>query len=70
MIHKNKVKGPGVVGLQPVIKPGKEFVYSSFCQIATLQGAMEGCYEIQTLNDEMRYTVDIPKFALTSPAEV
>jgi len=65
-----EVKGPGVVGLQPVIKPGKEFIYSSFCQIATPQGAMEGYYEIQTLNDEMRYMVDIPKFALTSPAEV
>lgn len=62
-----EVRGPGVVGLQPIIKPGKQFAYSSFCQLATPQGTMEGQYEIQTLEEE-RYMVDIPKFVLSCPS--
>jgi ApaG protein len=61
-----EVRGPGVVGLQPLIKAGKEFAYSSFCQLAMPQGTMEGSYEIQTL-DEKHFLVDIPKFVLTCP---
>jgi len=64
-----EVRGAGVVGLQPIIKPGKEFVYSSFCQLSTPQGTMEGSYEIQSL-DEVRFLVDIPKFVLTSPSSI
>src|SRR5690242_6419175 len=42
-----EVRGPGVIGLQPIIKPGKSFIYTSFCQLATPQGTMEGRYEMQ-----------------------
>ncbi|MES2217875.1 MAG: Co2+/Mg2+ efflux protein ApaG [Pseudomonadota bacterium] len=62
-----EVRGPGVIGLQPLIKPGKEFAYSSYCQLTTPQGTMEGSYEIQTM-EEKHYLVDIPKFVLTSPS--
>lgn len=61
-----EVKGPGVIGLQPLIKPGREFAYSSFCQLSTSNGAMEGQYEMQTL-DEVHFLVDIPKIVLASP---
>ncbi|OGT46278.1 MAG: Co2+/Mg2+ efflux protein ApaG [Gammaproteobacteria bacterium RIFCSPHIGHO2_12_FULL_41_20] len=64
-----EVKGPGVVGLQPIIKPGKKFVYSSFCQLVTPQGTMEGNYEMQTLEEE-RFLVHIPKFILTAPSAI
>lgn len=64
--HIEEVRGPGVVGLQPIIKPGKPFVYTSFCQISTPQGTMEGHYEMQTL-DEKRFIIPIPKFVLSSP---
>ncbi len=60
-----EVRGPGVVGLQPIIKPAKKFSYTSFCQLITPQGAMEGHYEMQTLNEE-RFTVPIPKFVLST----
>src|SRR3990167_6238965 len=63
------VRGPGVVGLQPIIKPGKQFVYSSFCQLTTPQGTMEGHYEMQTLEEE-RFMVEIPKFILTAPSSI
>src|SRR3990167_3477592 len=59
------VRGPGVVGLQPVIKPEKQFIYNSFCQLMTPQGTMEGEYEMQTL-EEKHFLVSIPKFVLTS----
>ena len=60
-----EVRGPGVVGLQPLIKPGNVFVYSSFCQLMTPQGTMEGHYEMQTL-EEGKFLATIPKFVLTS----
>ncbi len=62
-----EVRGPGVIGLQPIIKPHKQFAYSSFCQLSTPQGFMEGHYEMQTLNDEI-FIVEIPKFELISPS--
>lgn len=64
--HIEEVRGPGVIGLQPIIKPEKTFTYTSFCQITTPQGTMEGHYEMQTL-DEKHFIVTIPKFVLTSP---
>lgn len=64
--HIEEVRGPGVIGLQPIIKPGKKFTYNSFCQIMTCQGTMEGHYEMQTL-EEVSFIVPIPKFILASP---
>lgn len=64
-----EVRGPGVVGLQPIIKPGKQFTYNSLCQLNTPQGTMEGYYEMQTL-DEMRFLTEIPKFILSAPSTV
>lgn len=64
-----EVRGPGVVGLQPLIRPGKPFVYTSFCQLNTPQGTMEGYYELQTL-EEIRFVAEIPKFILSSPSNV
>lgn len=63
--HIEEVRGPGVVGLQPIIKPGKQFVYSSFCQLTTPQGTMEGYYEMQNLNDT-HFVAQVPKFVLAS----
>lgn len=64
-----EVRGMGVVGLQPIIKPGRRFVYTSFCQLATPQGTMEGLYEMQNI-DEEHFTVDIPKFILSAPSSI
>jgi len=64
-----EVHGPGVIGLQPVIKPGKQFVYTSFCQLLTPQGTMEGFYEMQDL-EEQHFKIEIPKFILSAPSEI
>ncbi len=64
-----EVRGVGVVGLQPLIKPSKHFRYVSYCQITTPQGTMEGHYEMQNL-DEARFNVSIPKFILSAPTAI
>ena len=62
----NTVNGPGVVGLQPVIKKDDTFQYSSFCPIATEFGMMDGWYEMKDDND-MLFKVDIPTINLFTP---
>ena len=64
-----EIRGMGVVGLQPIIKPGKMFVYTSFCQLTTPQGTMAGYYEMQNL-DEVHFIIDIPKFILSAPSSI
>lgn len=64
-----EVYGAGVIGLQPLIKPSRTFSYTSFCQLATPQGTMEGHYVMQDLS-EMHFTVQIPRFILSAPSSV
>lgn len=64
-----EIHGAGVVGLQPLIKPGNDFVYVSYCQLTTPQGTMEGHYEMQDL-EERHFNVDIPKFILSAPSSI
>jgi ApaG protein len=68
--YVEEVRGPGVVGMQPVIKPGKQFAYTSFCQLTTPQGTMEGHYEMQDVMGETQFIAEIPKFVLASPMGV
>lgn len=64
-----EIRGTGVIGLQPLIKPGRRFIYTSFCQLATPQGTMEGMYEMQNI-DEEHFDVNIPKFVLSAPSSI
>ena len=64
-----EVKGAGVIGLQPLIKPGRRFIYTSFCQLTTPQGSMEGYYEMQNMNEE-HFQITIPKFILAAPQTI
>ncbi|OGT43266.1 MAG: Co2+/Mg2+ efflux protein ApaG [Gammaproteobacteria bacterium RIFCSPHIGHO2_12_FULL_37_34] len=64
-----EVHGAGVVGLQPLIKPGKQFVYTSYCQLVSPQGTMEGYYEVQNMEEE-HFRVAIPKFILSAPSSI
>ena len=61
-----EVRGPGVVGLQPIIMPGQEFEYSSFCPLSTPTGSMRGTYQI-ILDDGTSLDVEIPQFYLIEP---
>ena len=62
-----EVRGPGVVGEQPVLRPGEAFEYTSGCPLNTATGIMVGTYEMETLDGE-RFDVDIPAFSLDAPS--
>ena len=61
-----EVRGPGVVGEQPVLAPGESFEYTSSCPLATPSGFMVGDYEMETTNGES-FLVQVPAFSLDSP---
>ena len=61
----HEVRGTGVVGEQPVIKPGETYRYTSGCPLDTPQGIMAGHYQMQCSTGEMM-TVEIPAFSLDS----
>jgi ApaG protein len=61
-----EVKGPGVVGEQPCLKPGDSFEYTSGTPLTTPSGIMVGTYQMQSDRGEM-FDVQIPAFSLDSP---
>lgn len=63
-----EVRGPGVVGEQPVLEPGRAFEYASGCPLPTPSGAMVGSYELRSASGES-FEVLIPMFLLESPYE-
>ena len=66
--QRQDVRGPGVVGEQPVLKPGDTFRYASGCPLTTPQGIMVGQYEMVRASGG-RFQVAIPAFSLDSPFE-
>lgn len=61
--HVEEVRGPGVVGAQPVLTPGESFKYSSWCPLKTPTGIMRGTYQMANSEGE-RFDVEIAPFAL------
>lgn len=63
-----EVRGAGVVGEQPILRPGESFEYSSGTPLPTPSGIMVGVYEMEK-SDGVRFDVGIPAFSLDSPYE-
>ncbi len=61
-----EVKGLGVVGHQPLLRPGERFEYTSGSQLKTPLGSMKGSY-FCVAEDGHRFEADIPEFALAMP---
>ncbi len=61
-----EVRGPGVVGEQPVIKPGTAFHYTSGVPLKTPSGIMMGQYEMVSEHGD-KIAVEVPAFSLDSP---
>ncbi|GIK97337.1 MAG: protein ApaG [Alphaproteobacteria bacterium] len=61
-----EVRGAGVVGEQPVLKPGEAFEYTSGTPLPTPSGIMMGAYQMESENGE-QFEVDVPAFSLDSP---
>ena len=60
-----EVRGPGVVGVQPVLKPGESYEYTSGAPLNTLSGMMGGAYQMESETGE-RFDIEIPMFSLDS----
>jgi len=61
-----EVKGEGVVGEQPVLRPGEAFRYTSGCPLETPVGSMRGTYHC-VAEDGTRFDAQIPEFVLSMP---
>lgn len=65
------VRGPGVVGEQPTLEPGRSFEYTSGCPLSTEFGSMHGSYDMVVLATGEHFDAEIAGFALRkSPAQV
>ena len=61
-----EVRGPGVVGEQPILKTGESFEYTSGTPLATPSGMMAGTYEMEDREGRL-IEVEVPAFSLDSP---
>jgi ApaG protein len=61
-----EVRGLGVVGAQPVLRPGESFEYTSGTSIGTPVGTMRGSYQM-VADDGTRFEAAIPAFTLSVP---
>ena len=64
-----RVQGEGVVGEKPVLAPGEEFEYTSFCPLTTPVGAMQGTYQMVLQNGDS-FDAEIAPFSLAVPHAV
>ncbi len=63
----HEVQGAGVVGEEPVLRPGEAYEYTSGTPLATPSGIMAGTYAMQKKSDGAQLTVAIPAFSLHTP---
>jgi ApaG protein len=63
----NFVSGEGVIGEQPILKPGEIFSYTSGCDLFSEFGFMKGFYTFRNLSNEQLFEVLVPTFKLMHP---
>lgn len=61
------VRGPGVVGYQPVLQPGEEFQYTSGCPLGTPVGTMHGEFNMVVSESGEKFDALIEPFRLATP---
>ena len=65
-LRVEEVRGLGVVGEQPLIRPGETYEYSSGCQLGTPVGTMRGSYQM-VAEDGTSFEAEIPQLTLSIP---
>lgn len=65
-----EVEGEGVVGVQPLIMPGKQYQYVSGCHLKSEMGKMQGFYTMQNVETKELIRVNIPAFKLIAPVKL
>lgn len=61
------VQGMGVIGENPMLKRGEKYSYTSFCELKSEIGYMEGIYTFLNLETNKQFKVSIPRFELVYP---
>ncbi len=61
--NTHEVRGPGVIGEQPILAPGESFKYSSWCPLKTPTGMMRGTYQM-VRKDGGNFDIEIAPFGL------
>lgn len=64
--REEHVRGEGVIGKQPLLRPGESHEYESFCPLATPHGSMRGTYRMAR-GDGSQFEAEIAPFALVLP---
>jgi ApaG protein len=64
----DEVRGPGVIGEQPILEPGTSYEYTSFCPLETPFGSMRGSYRMSAASGE--FDAEIAPFALAEPHSI
>lgn len=64
------VSGEGVVGEQPLLKPGEHYTYTSGCELSSDIGMMKGFYNFRNLQDGDTFQVFVPTFRLEHPGKM
>lgn len=67
--RREEVRGDGVVGNQPILRPGEKFEYTSGAVLQTPHGSMQGTYRMVT-EDGRQFDAQIAPFALTQPGSL
>ena len=67
--QSEEVRGPGVVGEQPVLPPGHSFTYTSGVPLKTASGFMSGSYQMEDEHGQL-FNIEIPAFSLDCPFAV
>jgi ApaG protein len=65
-----EVEGEGVVGEQPVLLPGEQYQYTSYCDLNTDMGKMRGTYLMTRREDGTFFEVEIPEFRMVAPSRL
>ncbi|TMA99429.1 MAG: Co2+/Mg2+ efflux protein ApaG [Deltaproteobacteria bacterium] len=66
---REEVRGEGVVGNQPMLRPGEQFEYTSGAVLKTPHGSMHGTYRM-VAEDGRQFDAEIAAFPLTQPGSV
>lgn len=68
--HFEKVEGLGVVGEQPILETQQFHAYTSYCELTSEMGYMEGHYTFMNLKTQKKFRVGIPRFYLNFPGKL
>lgn len=67
---RREVEGDGVIGKQPILRPGESHQYTSWCPLFSGFGKMHGTYLMQQQNDSSTFEVGVPVFHMIAPSKM